>query len=78
MSGVNYRYSRHGIGQLDPALDLLRHAVREALINGASIDNIAEITNSEVSYHSQKIWDIERNLGPYPNTPKLIVKDENE
>ena len=72
----NYRYSRDFSGQLDASYDLVRQAIRIALNHGASIDSIADITNDEVSFHAKRIMDIEQTPGPYPNTPKLIVKDE--
>lgn len=70
----SYRYSQNFDGQLDDAYSLLRQAIRLALNHGASIDQIAHITNEEVSLHSERICDIEE-ITPYPNTPKLIVKD---
>lgn len=74
----DYRHSRDYSGQLDSAYDLVRQAIRIALNHGASIDSIAEITNWEVILHSQRIMDIEQTPGPYPNTPKLIVKGVDE
>lgn len=74
----NYRYSRDHSGQLDAYYDLVKQAIRLALNHGASIDQIAEITNWEVSLHAQRIMDIEQTPGPYPNTPKLIVKGVDE
>lgn len=73
----NYRYSRNFDGQLDDSYNLLRQAIRLALNHGASIDQIANITNEEVSLHSERTCDIEK-ITPYPNTPKLIVKDPSK
>jgi hypothetical protein len=74
----NYRYSHNHTGQLEASYDLVRQAIRIALDHGASIDQIAQIANEEVSLHSQRIMDIEQTPGPYPNTPKLIVKGVDE
>lgn len=73
MTDTRYRYSQYFSGQLDPCYEMVRQAIRVALLNGASIDQIAEITNEEVSRHSQNECDIQQ-IVPYPNTPKLIVK----
>lgn len=73
----DYRHSDDRTYQLSPILDLVRQSIHIALNHGASIDQLANIVNFEVSYHSQKIWDIEQTPGPYPVTPKLIVKDKD-